>query len=49
MSWHHAILAEEFAEPSTFTTHAHQQAVRALVSGATKALARDPSPAPPRR
>jgi 2-(1,2-epoxy-1,2-dihydrophenyl)acetyl-CoA isomerase len=38
MSWHHAILAEEFAEPSTFTTRAHQEAVRALVTGATKAL-----------
>jgi 2-(1,2-epoxy-1,2-dihydrophenyl)acetyl-CoA isomerase len=38
MSWHHAILTEEFAEPSTFTTRAHQEAVRGLVTGATKAL-----------
>jgi 2-(1,2-epoxy-1,2-dihydrophenyl)acetyl-CoA isomerase len=38
MSWHQAILAEEFAEPSTFTTRAHQEAVRALIGKAEKAL-----------
>lgn len=38
MNWHHAILAEEFAEPATFTTRAHQEVVRALAEGATKAL-----------
>jgi 2-(1,2-epoxy-1,2-dihydrophenyl)acetyl-CoA isomerase len=40
MSWQQAILAEEFAEPSTFTTRAHQEAVRALVAKQEKALGR---------
>jgi 2-(1,2-epoxy-1,2-dihydrophenyl)acetyl-CoA isomerase len=38
MSWHQAILAEEFAEPSTFTTRSHQEAVRALVAKEAKAI-----------
>jgi 2-(1,2-epoxy-1,2-dihydrophenyl)acetyl-CoA isomerase len=37
MSWQQAILTEEFAEPSTFTTRAHQDAIRALVGGQEKA------------
>jgi len=32
MSWHHAILAEEFAEPNTFTTRAHRDAVKTLLA-----------------
>jgi len=32
MSWQHAILTEEFAEPNTFTTRAHQTAVNALLA-----------------
>jgi len=32
MSWHHAILAEEFAEPNTFTTRAHQDSVNAFLA-----------------
>jgi 2-(1,2-epoxy-1,2-dihydrophenyl)acetyl-CoA isomerase len=38
MSWQHVLLAEEFAEPNTFTTTAHQDAVRALLAKATKAV-----------
>lgn len=38
MSWHQAILAEEFAEPNTFTTRAHQETVRALVEKEMKAI-----------
>ena len=38
MTWQQAILAEEFAEPPTFTTRAHQEAVRALVEKLEKAL-----------
>jgi 2-(1,2-epoxy-1,2-dihydrophenyl)acetyl-CoA isomerase len=38
MSWHQAILAEEFAEPNTFTTRSHQDAVRALVAKEAKAI-----------
>lgn len=37
MSWHQAILTEEFAEPNTFTTKAHQETVRALLEGREKA------------
>jgi 2-(1,2-epoxy-1,2-dihydrophenyl)acetyl-CoA isomerase len=40
MTWQQAILAEEFAEPSTFTTRAHQEAIRSLVGKREKALAR---------
>jgi 2-(1,2-epoxy-1,2-dihydrophenyl)acetyl-CoA isomerase len=38
MSWQHAIVAEEFAEPNTFTTRAHREAVEALVGKREKAL-----------
>src|SRR5262249_28346854 len=38
MTGHQAILAEEFAEPSTFTTRAHQEAIRSLVAKQEKAL-----------
>lgn len=38
MSWHQAILAEEFAEPNTFTTRYHQETVRALLEGRERAL-----------
>ena len=38
MSWPHALLAEEFAEPNTFTTAAHQDAVRALLAKTAKAV-----------
>jgi 2-(1,2-epoxy-1,2-dihydrophenyl)acetyl-CoA isomerase len=38
MSWHQAILAEEFAEPNTFTTAAHRQAIESLVSKMTRAV-----------
>ena len=38
MSWHQAIIAEEFAEPNTFTTRAHQEAIAQLVSKRTRAL-----------
>ena len=38
MTWQQAILAEEFAEPSTFTTRAHQEAIRSLVGKEEKAL-----------
>jgi len=40
MSWQHALLAEEFAEPNTFTTAAHQEAVRALLAKTAKAVER---------
>jgi hypothetical protein len=38
MTWQQAILAEEFAEPSVFTTRAHQEAIQALVEKQEKAL-----------
>jgi 2-(1,2-epoxy-1,2-dihydrophenyl)acetyl-CoA isomerase len=38
MSWHQAILTEEFAEPNTFTTQSHQEVVRALVEKEMKAI-----------
>ncbi len=38
MSWHQAIMAEEFAEPLTFTTQAHREAIAGLLGGAEKAL-----------
>jgi 2-(1,2-epoxy-1,2-dihydrophenyl)acetyl-CoA isomerase len=37
MSWEHVILAEEFAEPNTFTTREHQEAVRALLAKTARA------------
>jgi 2-(1,2-epoxy-1,2-dihydrophenyl)acetyl-CoA isomerase len=40
MSWEHTLLAEEFAEPNTFTTAAHQDAVRALLAKTAKAVER---------
>lgn len=39
MSWHQAILAEEFAEPSTFTTEAHRRAIEELLAKTTRAVA----------
>lgn len=41
MSWHQAILAEEFAEPNTFTTRAHQETVRALIDKTERAVDED--------
>jgi len=38
MSWQHAILAEEFAEPMTFTTAAHRRAVDALLAKTERAV-----------
>jgi 2-(1,2-epoxy-1,2-dihydrophenyl)acetyl-CoA isomerase len=38
MSWQHVLLAEEFAEPNTFTTTAHQEAVRALLAKTARAV-----------
>jgi 2-(1,2-epoxy-1,2-dihydrophenyl)acetyl-CoA isomerase len=38
MTWAHAIMAEEFAEPNTFTTADHQEAVRALLAKTAKAV-----------
>lgn len=38
MPWQHAILAEEFAEPMTFTTAAHRRVVESLLAGDAKAL-----------
>ena len=40
MSWQHAILAEEFAEPMTFTTAAHRRAVDALLAKTERAIER---------
>ncbi len=40
MSWQHAILAEEFAEPMTFTTAAHRHAVGALLAKTERAVER---------
>jgi len=37
MSWHQIIMAEEFAEPNTFTTRVHQETVRALLAGRERA------------
>jgi 2-(1,2-epoxy-1,2-dihydrophenyl)acetyl-CoA isomerase len=37
MSWHQALLAEEFAEPNTFTTEAHRDAVEALLGKTARA------------
>ena len=42
MTWQQAIVAEELAEPNTFTTKAHQEAIRALLSGAEKAVRSEP-------
>src|SRR4029453_18778566 len=36
MTWQHALLAEEFAEPNTFTTAAHRAAVEALLARTAK-------------
>jgi 2-(1,2-epoxy-1,2-dihydrophenyl)acetyl-CoA isomerase len=33
MTWEQAIALEEFAEPATFTTAAHREAVAELLSG----------------
>jgi 2-(1,2-epoxy-1,2-dihydrophenyl)acetyl-CoA isomerase len=38
MTWQHALLAEEFAEPNTFTTAAHRAAVEALLAKTAKAI-----------
>jgi 2-(1,2-epoxy-1,2-dihydrophenyl)acetyl-CoA isomerase len=38
MSWPHAILVEEFAEPNTFTTAAHQEAIEALLAKTAAAV-----------
>jgi 2-(1,2-epoxy-1,2-dihydrophenyl)acetyl-CoA isomerase len=38
MSWQHAILTEEFAEPMTFTTAAHRRAVEALLAKTARAV-----------
>lgn len=35
MTWQQTLLAEEFAEPNTFTTRAHQETVRALLGKTT--------------
>jgi 2-(1,2-epoxy-1,2-dihydrophenyl)acetyl-CoA isomerase len=40
MSWPHALLAEEFAEPMTFTTAAHRRAVEALLAKTERAVER---------
>jgi 2-(1,2-epoxy-1,2-dihydrophenyl)acetyl-CoA isomerase len=40
MTWEHTLLAEEFAEPNTFTTAAHQEAIRALLAKTAKAVER---------
>ena len=40
MTWEHAILAEEFAEPMTFTTGAHRRAVDALLGRRERAVER---------
>jgi len=37
MTFDQAMIAEEFAEPNTFTTRYHQETIRALVAGRTKA------------
>ena len=38
MSWQHAIMAEEFAEPLTFTTADHRDAIAALLAKTRKAV-----------
>jgi len=38
MSWHQALLAEEFAEPNTFTTEAHRRAIEELLARTAKAV-----------
>jgi 2-(1,2-epoxy-1,2-dihydrophenyl)acetyl-CoA isomerase len=38
MTWQQTLLAEEFAEPSTFTTEAHQRAVAELLAKTAKAV-----------
>jgi 2-(1,2-epoxy-1,2-dihydrophenyl)acetyl-CoA isomerase len=40
MTWQHAILTEEFAEPMTFTTAAHRRAVDALLTKTERAVER---------
>ncbi len=38
MTWQHTLLAEEFAEPMTFTTAAHRSAVAALLAKTERAV-----------
>ncbi len=38
MSWEQTLLAEEFAEPSTFTTEAHRRAIEELLAKTAKAV-----------
>lgn len=38
MTWQHAIMAEEFAEPLTFTTADHRAAIQALLAKTQKAV-----------
>jgi 2-(1,2-epoxy-1,2-dihydrophenyl)acetyl-CoA isomerase len=38
MSWQHALVTEEFAEPMTFTTAAHRKAVEALLAKTARAV-----------
>ena len=38
MAWHQAILAEEFAEPNTFTTESHRRAIEDLIARTTRAV-----------
>jgi 2-(1,2-epoxy-1,2-dihydrophenyl)acetyl-CoA isomerase len=40
MTWEQAVLAEEFAEPMTFTTTAHRQAVHGLLARTERAVER---------
>ncbi|MDX1648264.1 MAG: enoyl-CoA hydratase/isomerase family protein [Myxococcota bacterium] len=40
MSWPHALVTEEFAEPGTFTTRAHRERIEALLAGRARALGR---------
>jgi 2-(1,2-epoxy-1,2-dihydrophenyl)acetyl-CoA isomerase len=40
MTWEHAVLAEEFAEPMTFTTGAHRRAVDGLLGRTERAVDR---------
>ena len=40
MTWEQAVLAEEFAEPMTFTTAAHRHAVQALLGRTERAVER---------
>jgi 2-(1,2-epoxy-1,2-dihydrophenyl)acetyl-CoA isomerase len=38
MTWQHALVTEEFAEPMTFTTAAHRKAVEALLAKTARAV-----------